>query len=214
MRQSLFKEENTRNGGFMPAEDNKEKRRRMIEDVREKISSLSEKELAQKKQGVIKQLFDFANYLEAKIAMLYYPGDELEFEIEDIFAKSLERGKVVTFPFFGKKNENIKFYKVDNIKQNLIRSESGKMLPDKKICREIPDEYIDIAVIPGMAFDEKGGRIAFNKADYDRLIANLPMTTRKIALCLEEQIVSQIPMESKKRYVDMIITNERIIYKI
>ncbi|MGE4519424.1 MAG: 5-formyltetrahydrofolate cyclo-ligase [Desulfobacteraceae bacterium] len=198
----------------MPAEDNKEKRRRMVEEVRNAVFSLSDEELEKKKQGVVKRLFDFANYLESKIAMLYYPMDELEFDIETVFKESLKKGKVITFPFFKDKKDNIKFYKVDNLKQHLVKDESGFMVPDIKKCREIPDEYIDIAVIPGLAFDEKGGRIASDNGEYDRLISLLPITTRKISLGFEEQMVSQIPMESRKKYVDMIITDQRVIYKI
>jgi len=198
----------------MPAEDNKEKRRRMVEEVRNAVFSLSDEELEKKKQGVVKKLFDFANYLESKIAMLYYPMDELEFDIEIVFKESLKKGKVITFPYFKDKKDNIKFYKVDNLKQHLVKDDSGFMVPDIKKCREIPDEYIDIAVIPCLAFDEKGGRIASDNGEYDRLISMLPITTRKISLGFEEQMVSQIPMESRKKYVDMIITDERVIYKI
>lgn len=198
----------------MPAEDNKEKRRRMVEEVRNAVFSLSDEELEKKKQGVVKRLFDFANYLESKIAMLYYPMDELEFDIETVFRESIKNGKVLTFPYFKDKKDNIKFYKVDNLKQHLVKDENGFMVPDIKKCREIPDEYIDIAVIPGLAFDEKGGRIASDGGEYDRLISMLPITTRKISLGFEEQMVSQIPMESRKKYVDMIITDERVIYKI
>ncbi|MDY0361559.1 MAG: 5-formyltetrahydrofolate cyclo-ligase [Desulforegulaceae bacterium] len=198
----------------MPAEDNKEKRRRMVEEVRNAVFSLSDEELEKKKQGVVKRLFDFANYMESKIAMLYYPMDELEFNIDQVFKESVKKGKVITFPFFKDKKDNIKFFKVDNLKQQLVKDENGFMVPDIKKCREIPDEYIDIAVIPGLAFDEKGGRIASDNGEYDRLISMLPITTRKISLGFEEQMVSQIPMESRKKYVDMIITDERVIYKI
>lgn len=198
----------------MPAEDNKEKRRRMAEQVKDTVFSLSDQELNKKKENLIKRLFGFANFMESKIAMLYYPADELEFGIEKIFADAVSSGKVITFPYFGEKKDDIKFYKVDNLKQHLVKSDSGMMLPDISKCRQIPDEYIDIAVVPGMAFDEKGGRIASDNGAFDRLISKLPVTTRKIALGFEEQIVSQIPMESKKKYVDIIITDERVIYKI
>lgn len=198
----------------MPAEDNKEKRRKMVDDVRSTISSLSPEELDKKKQGVNTGIFEFANFLESKIAMLYYPMDELEFQIDFIFSESVKNGKVITFPFFGEKKDNPRFFKVDNLKTDLVKSESGMMIPNIEKCKEIPADYIDIAVIPGMAFDEKGGRIAADNGEYDKLVNVLPITTRKIALAMEEQIVSQIPMESKKKYVDMIVTNERVIYKI
>jgi 5-formyltetrahydrofolate cyclo-ligase len=46
------------------------------------------------------------------------------------------------------------------------------------------------------------------------LIPKLAITTRKVALTIEEQIVPQIPMEAHDKHVDIIITDRRIIYKI
>ena len=46
------------------------------------------------------------------------------------------------------------------------------------------------------------------------LIPKLPITTRKVAVALEEQLVPLIPMESHDKFVDIIITDNRVIYKI
>ena len=73
---------------------------------------------------------------------------------------------------------------------------------------------ISIAIVPGIAMDEKGGRIGSGEGYYDRLIPNLAITTRKVALAFEEQIIQQIPIESHDKHVDIIITDKRIIYKI
>jgi len=86
------------------------------------------------------------------------------------------------------------------------------LLPQQ--CKAIPVENIDLAIIPGVAFDERGGRIGHGTGFYDKFIPGLDVTTRKVALAFECQIVSQIPMEPHDRYIDIIITEERIIYKI
>jgi len=198
----------------MSTEDNKGKKDNMLDEIRKKIEDLSKEELKSKTTAVNNKVFEFANYKESKIAMLYYPMNPLEFSIDYIFKESIKRGKVITLPYFGSKKDDIKFYKVDNLKTDLIKNDDGIMVPNKDTCKEIPIDYIDIAVIPGAAFDEKGGRISFDERRYDRLIAKLPITTRKIAFGFEEQILNQIPMESKKKYVDMIITDTRVIYKI
>jgi 5-formyltetrahydrofolate cyclo-ligase len=65
-----------------------------------------------------------------------------------------------------------------------------------------------------VAVDEKGGRLGAGDGTYDRLIPQLPITTRKVSLALEDQVVPQIPAESHDKHVDIIITDKRIIYKI
>jgi len=86
--------------------------------------------------------------------------------------------------------------------------------PDPAVCKVVPIDFIDIAIIPGIAFDEKGGRIGTGEGYYDQLIPKLPITTRKVALTLETQLIPQVPMEPHDRFVDILITEKRIIYKI
>ena len=62
--------------------------------------------------------------------------------------------------------------------------------------------------------DEKGSRIGSGNGYYDRLIPDLPITTRKVGLIFEDQILAGVPMESHDKQLDIIITEERIIYKI
>ena len=69
-------------------------------------------------------------------------------------------------------------------------------------------------IIPGLAFDEKGGRVGTGEGYYDRFIPKLSNTTRKVALALDKQIIQQVPMDSHDKHVDIIVTDERIIYKI
>lgn len=68
----------------------------------------------------------------------------------------------------------------------------------------------DVAVIPGVAFTEQGGRIGHGRGYYDRwLAANAVETT--IALAFERQIVPELPLEPHDRPVDVIATEERLL---
>jgi 5-formyltetrahydrofolate cyclo-ligase len=96
----------------------------------------------------------------------------------------------------------------------LKSGQNGILQPDPGKCRTVPIDCIDIAIIPGIAFDEKGGRIGSGDGYYDRLIPHLPVTTRKVALALDDQIIPQVPIEPHDKHVDIIITDKRIIYKI
>jgi 5-formyltetrahydrofolate cyclo-ligase len=78
----------------------------------------------------------------------------------------------------------------------------------------VPIDCLDIAIIPGVAMDEKGGRVGQGNGYYDRLIPDLPITTRKVGLVYELQIVSSVPLESHDKHVDIVITEDRVIYKI
>jgi 5-formyltetrahydrofolate cyclo-ligase len=183
------------------------------EDISQLISALSESEIAEKTRAIETRLFEFANFLESKIALLYVNSD-FEVQTENIIKRSYSYNKIVVLPAFDPDTFEMKLMKVDRFAKELVPGPRNVLEPDAKRCKTVPMERIDIAIIPGLAFDEKGGRIGSGKGYYDRLIPKLAITTRKVALTFEEQIVPQIPIESHDKHVDIIITDQRIIYKI
>lgn len=70
---------------------------------------------------------------------------------------------------------------------------------------------IDCAIIPGIAFDLSGNRIGFGKGYYDKYFHN-NKNIFKIALCYEFQLLESIPKDKNDCPVDMIITENRVIY--
>ena len=183
------------------------------EDITKLVSVLSESQLAEKTSAIENRLFEFANFLESKIALIYINGEH-EVPTENIIKRCYTYNKIVVLPAFDSEHLKMKLMKVDNYPQELIPGPRGVLEPDASRCKIVPLDRVDIAIIPGIAFDEKGGRIGSGRGYYDRLIPRLAITTRKVALTLEEQIVPQIPMESHDKHVDIIITDKRIIYKI
>jgi len=177
------------------------------------IQALSEKELAAKTSQIENRLFGFANFLEANISLLYMP-QKFVVDTKKIIQRCLNYRKIVTLPAFNTEKHEMQPYKVDAFDTDMTLGPRNILEPDPERCKIIPIERIDIAIIPGVALDEKGGRIGSGEGYYDRFIGKLPITTRKVALSLECQIVQQVPMESHDRFMDIIITEDRVIYKI
>lgn len=182
-------------------------------NIEEALASLSDKEIKDKTQRIEKRLFEFANFLEANIVLLYI-NSNCEVNSLNIIERCLNYKKIVILPAFVSTKYEMKLMKIDNLNTDLRLGPRNILEPDPNQCNIVPIECIDIAIIPGIAFDEKGGRIGSGDGYYDRLIPKLPITTRKVALTFENQIVPQIQMEAHDRYVDIIITEKRIIYKI
>jgi len=182
-------------------------------NIAKALAELSDREIKDKSDKIEKRLFEFANFLESNIVLLYVNSD-CEVNSMNIIKKCLNYKKIVILPAFDTTRHEMNLMKIDNIDRDLILGPRGILEPDPGRCNAVPIECIDIAIIPGIAFDEKGGRIGSGDGYYDRLIPNLPITTRKVALTFEVQIVPQIQMESHDKHVDIIITENRIIYKI
>lgn len=191
----------------------KEKKLIIREKTGKIIDGLSESELSEKNELIKNRLFEFANFQEAKIALLYV-NNSYEVDTASILKMCFNSEKIVVLPVFDIKKRGMKLMKVDNYISDLKTGPRGILEPVVEKCKIVPVELIDIAIIPGIALDEKGGRIGSGEGYYDRLIPVLSATTRKVALAYEDQIIKQVPTESHDRHVDIIITEKRIIYKI
>jgi 5-formyltetrahydrofolate cyclo-ligase len=194
-------------------DDLKQTKSKIRKDMITTLESLSENEIALKTRKIENRLFDFANFVEANITMLYISGPG-EVSSRNIITYCLDYRKIIVLPAFDPLKFRIRLFKIDNIEKDLKPGSRGMLEPDTARCKPVPVECLDIAIIPGIAFDEKGGRIGSGEGYYDRFIPKLPITTRKVSIAFEDQIIPQAPMESHDKHVDIIITNERTIYKI
>ncbi|MFZ0135141.1 MAG: 5-formyltetrahydrofolate cyclo-ligase [Desulfobacterales bacterium] len=182
-------------------------------EVAAAIGKLTSEALVEKNKTIESRLFDFANFLEAKIVLMYIENQN-EVKSAGMIRRAIDHGKIVVLPLVKTDTKKFKLFKIDDFDRDMKPGPNNMLQPDPEKCRTVPIDCIDIALIPGVAFDEKGGRIGSGDGYYDRLIPHLPATTRKVALALDDQIIVQVPFESHDKHVDIIITDKRIIYKI
>jgi 5-formyltetrahydrofolate cyclo-ligase len=197
----------------MGMDEVREKKQEIRNEITTFFSSLPAEVLEDRTRIIENRLFEFANFLESKIVMLYVNADN-EVGTENIVKRTYDFNKIVVLPAFNPANGTMKLMKVDHPDKDLIVGPRGILEPNPSKCKAVPLDCIDIAIVPGVAMDEKGGRIGSGDGYYDRIIPDLPMTTRKVGLVFEGQLVPQVPMESHDKHVDIIITEKRVIYKI
>ncbi|MBO4446651.1 MAG: 5-formyltetrahydrofolate cyclo-ligase [Bacteroidales bacterium] len=77
----------------------------------------------------------------------------------------------------------------------------GILEPTASSAAVAPSE-IDLALIPGLAFDLSGGRLGRGKGFYDRLLPHL--SCPKIGICQKWRIAAQVPCEDWDGRVDKI----------
>jgi 5-formyltetrahydrofolate cyclo-ligase len=191
----------------------REKKQEIRNEIATFFDALEDEVLAANTSIIENRLFEFANFLESKIVMLYVNAEN-EVGTQDIIKRAYEYNKIVVLPAFDPVRSTMKLMKVDHPNRDLTLGPRGILEPDPVKCKVVPLDCIDIAIVPGIAMDEKGGRIGSGDGYYDRIIPDLPMTTRKVGLAFEGQLVPQVPMESHDKHVDIIITEKRVIYKI
>jgi 5-formyltetrahydrofolate cyclo-ligase len=71
-----------------------------------------------------------------------------------------------------------------------------------------PEDIIDLAVIPGVAFDKMGGRMGYGKAYYDIYLRG--KNIYKLAVCYDFQLVGAVPTDLLDVNMDAVITEYNI----
>jgi len=69
-------------------------------------------------------------------------------------------------------------------------------------------EDVSLILVPGLAFDQSGGRLGFGGGWYDRVLAHAPLS---VGVCFDCQIVEYVPREAHDQPVAAVVTETRTI---
>jgi 5-formyltetrahydrofolate cyclo-ligase len=134
-----------------------------------------------------------------KVIMLYSALPD-EVPTQTLMAALVAQGKTVLLPrVINEKDMELRRYTGP---QDLQVGAYGIMEPTGE--RFTDHEAIDVAIVPGMAFDTEGHRLGRGKGYYDRFLSRVPYL-HKIGLCFSWQIVDCVPCDEHDIVMDEII---------
>ncbi len=76
--------------------------------------------------------------------------------------------------------------------------------------KRVPVQQLDLILVPGVAFDARGGRTGHGKGYYDKLLENARPDTPLVALAFECQMFDEIPMQVHDIYMDTVVTEAQV----
>jgi len=179
------------------------------DEVLEKRDRIPHAVKAEKNMLVRNSLYTLPEFLDAK-KILFYASFRSEVETHSIIKQALKAGKNVVLPKVYKEGHRLMLYELKDLRE-LNAGFMGipePFVPDERI---VAVDDIDLAIIPGAAFDHSGNRLGYGAGYYDSLLAERKRKMPVIALAYEEQIVDSIPSEEHDVQVDMIVTDKRVI---
>lgn len=179
----------------------KKELRRIILEKRDNIN-LSERIRYDK--DIFNTLINSEVYNKSKCIFVFV-SYKSEVNTHEIIKHSLAQGKRVCVPKVSSKSEGM--YAVEIKKFEDLKSGKYGILEPESFEYKINEAEIDLALIPGVAFDKSGGRVGYGAAFYDRFLVKLKKDTPKIALAYEMQIVDYVPMNEWDVKINEIITN-------
>ena len=95
---------------------------------------------------------------------------------------------------------------------------SGALIPGPARALEpppsapsIPLDAIDLFVVPGVAFDARGGRLGRGRGHYDATLGLIRPGAGRVGLAFDEQVVDHVPTEPHDVPLDAVVTGSRVL---
>lgn len=167
--------------------------------IRQRKRQFSQQELEELSLAVTTRLMAHPRLTAAKTILLYYSlGDEVN--THTLVERLYQQGKTVLLPVV--KDRNLMELRIYQGADSMRCGAYGISEPTGECFKAYAD--IDLAVIPGMAFDASGHRLGRGKGYYDRFLTLLPHCY-KIGMCFHFQRVDHVPTSSTDIAVDEVI---------
>ena len=131
-------------------------------DLLARRAALSPEEWKLKSRAIQARLLNREEYRRAK-TVHFYIGFKNEVETDEVIRKSLEAGKQVVVPWLNDKTDQIELSELKDLRTELSENKYGIKEPYGPFIRPVDHGTIQLAVIPGVAFDPSGNRIGFGK---------------------------------------------------
>ena len=141
--------------------------------------------------------------------MFCYVSTEKEIDTFSILQDILQSGKHLGVPKCTEKGI-MNVYEIHSL-QELYPGAYGILEPKEDPERLIQPEAIDFAFIPCISCDRSGRRLGHGGGYYDRYLEKTHCV--KAALCREELLVDEIPVEEHDLRMDLVIS-EKGCYKM
>ncbi|MGD0746091.1 MAG: 5-formyltetrahydrofolate cyclo-ligase [Verrucomicrobiota bacterium] len=131
-----------------------------------------------------------------------------EVDVWPLLEETLAGGKTATLPRFDPVSNDYLACRVQNPQIEVGPGQFGIREP-KAGCAEIPLERLELILVPGVAFDLRGGRLGRGRGFYDRLL--LEIHGIKCGVAFDEQIVDAVPAGRLDVRMDFVLTPTRCV---
>jgi len=208
-------------------------KREMRAQVRERLRRMDESILVQESLSVERQLRSCPAFQNARSVSVYLHMPRGEIRTQDIVSTALQQGKRVVVPQVldssnlvvgdEQRTTTMVMVPVRDIRDLTTWPKNRWEIPEPPIQpgtseddawrileESLGTRTLDVVITPGLAFDERGGRLGHGRGYYDRFFDALDQrqwnTPTRIGIALGCQRVEKVPMDPRRdRPMDVVL---------
>lgn len=170
--------------------------------VLRQLRTQKEGERRRKSEAIRRKLVRLAAFRKAKTVLCYV---SLLYEVETrrLIEQMLDAGKRVVVPRVVRRQ--LLLSELRDPDEDLSPGAFGVLEPRPQAHRPVRPEELDLAIVPGLAFDRRGHRLGHGWGYFDRLLARVPRVTPTVGVCFSFQLVDRLPTGPHDRPVHRVL---------
>jgi 5-formyltetrahydrofolate cyclo-ligase len=178
-------------------------------ELTEGLLAISPEQRSEKSRKACNNLVSTAHFQEASTIMMFVSLPH-EVDTSEVILHAWQLGKIVAAPKISWQQRHMIAVQINSLETGFSTADSGLRNPISGV--PVPFAEIDLVVTPGLGFDRKGHRLGRGGAFYDKFFANKDLKAVRCGFGFEEQILDSVPITDHDVPVNMLVTDEQIIY--
>jgi 5-formyltetrahydrofolate cyclo-ligase len=130
-----------------------------------------------------------------------------EVDTAGLILSALEEGRRAVLPVVRRGTHELEHAAI-RARSDLVRGYMGIPEPGPH-CERVEPACVDLVIVPGVAFDEAGGRLGYGGGFYDRFLADT--RAPRVGVAFGVQIVGSVPRAAHDLPVDVVVTEAGVI---
>lgn len=175
--------------------------------LREMLAAMPADQRHRKSQLACDLIASSPEFHQAWIIMLYLSTTE-EVDTAPLALRAWQSGKTVVVPKVSWDQRRILPIEINSLQAGL--TVSGQGVREPVAGKPVPVNEIDLVIVPGLGFTEKGYRIGRGMGFYDRFLAQGEFLGLSCGLCFQEQVVGTLPVLDHDVPLSMLVSDQGI----
>ena len=138
------------------------------------------------------------------VAFWALPGEP---DVRGLMDEASRRGVRICLPRV--RGDQVELVRIETVADPVRRSDLGVLEPVGGIVVSL--DAVDLALVPGVAFDASGGRLGRGRGFFDRLLGGRAADCPVCGVCFAGAMVESVPMDAHDARVDAVATEAGVV---
>lgn len=194
-----------------PTQDDATRKAALREQARK--NRVAQKNKDEISRQIVTAFMGLPEYAAAQ-TVLFYVDAGSEVRTRHMLPEALTQGKRIVVPYCIVETNELELFLLEDMSE-LVEG-AYKILEPRAdlrggVGKVVRPEDLDLVMVPGTAFDPKGGRMGQGKGYYDRLLARVRPDAPLVAIAFDCQIFDAIPVAPHDVFMDKVLTESRVL---